>query len=49
MTENRKIVVELINLGDGHIRKAKRELKVIIEDYGWKAAISECIRVTEEK
>ena len=49
MTENKRIVIKLVNLGDGHVRTVKRELKVLIEDYGWKNMINDCIRVKEEK
>ena len=49
MSENKKIVIELVNLGEAPLRTVKRELKVLIEDYCWKKAICECIKVTEEK
>ena len=46
---DKKLVIELSCLNEGHMRTVVRELKVIIEDYGWRKAISECISVTEEK
>lgn len=49
MTESTKIVIELFNLSDGGIRTMKRELKVLIEDYGLRKMVSECMRVTEVK
>lgn len=48
MVESKRIVIELVNLGEGHIRTVKRELKVIIEDYFIKKMLSDCVRVTEE-
>lgn len=49
MTENKKIVIELVNLGEGHIRTVKRELKVIIEDYFIKKMLTDCVRVKEKE
>ena len=49
MTENNKLIIELSNLGAGSIRTVKRELKVVIEDYGYKKMISGCIQVKEEE
>ena len=47
MTENNKLIVERTNLGEGNMRTVKRELKVLIEDYGYKKMISGCIQVKE--
>ena len=47
MTENNKLIIELTNLSESSLRTVKRELKVIIEDYGWKKMINSSIRVTE--
>lgn len=47
MSENNKLIIKLTNLSEGHMRTVKRELKVIIEDYGWKKMVKECIQVKE--
>ena len=47
--EPNKLIIELTNLSDSSLRTVKRELKVLIEDYGWKKMINDCIRVTEGK
>ena len=49
MTENNKLTIELSNLGAGRLRTVKRELKAIIEDYGYRKMISGCIQVKEEE
>lgn len=43
------LIVNVDHLSEGTMRTVVRELKVIIEDYGWKKAISECINVMEGK
>ena len=45
--EPNKLIIELTNLSESSLRTVKRELKVIIEDYGWKKMISGSIQVTE--
>ena len=40
--EPSKLIIELTNLGEGHLRTVKRELKVLIEDFAWKRMISGC-------
>ena len=45
--EPNKLIIELTNLSESSMRTVKRELKVIIEDYGWKKMINSSIRVTE--
>jgi len=47
--EPNKLIIKLTNLSDASLRTVKRELKVIIEDYGWKKMINSNIRVTEGK
>lgn len=47
--EPNKLIIELTNLSDSSLRTVKRELKVLIEDYGWKKMINSSIRVTEGK
>ena len=49
MTENNKLIIELTNIGEGSMRTVKRELKVLIEDYGWRKMIRGSIKITEEK
>ena len=44
-----RLIIELRNLGEGHLRTVKRELKVLIEDYGWQKMIRGSIKITEEK
>jgi len=46
---NKNLIVELNGLSEGHMSIVERELKLIIEDYGWKKMIRECIQVKEEK
>ena len=41
------LIIELSNLSEGNIRTVKRELKVLIEDYGYKKMISGCILISE--
>ena len=45
--EPSKLIIELTNLSESNMRRAKRELKVLIEDYAWKKLISGCIQVKE--
>lgn len=47
--EPNKLIIELTNLGSGSMRTIKRELKVLIEDYGYQKMISGCINVTEDE
>jgi hypothetical protein len=47
MTESNKLIIELSNLSEGSLRTIKRELKVLLEDYGYKKMISGCIQVKE--
>ena len=47
--EPSKLIIELTNLGEGHLRTVKRELKVLIEDFAWKRMISGCIQVRDEE
>ena len=42
-----KLIIELTNLGEGSMRTIKRELKVLIEDYGYRKMIRGCINVKE--
>ena len=48
MTESNKLIIELTNLNEGSMRTIKRELKVLVEDYGYKKMVSGCIQVREE-
>ena len=43
------LIVNVDHLSEGTMRTVVRELKVIIEDYGWKKAMCECISVMEAK
>lgn len=47
--EPNKLIIELTNLSESSLRTVKRELKVLIENYGWKKMINSSIRVTEGK
>ena len=49
MTESKKLIIELSNLSEGSIRTIKRELKVLVEDYGYRKMVSGCINVKERK
>ena len=49
MTESKKLIIELSNLSEGSIRTIKRELKVLVEDYGYRKMVSGCINVEERK
>lgn len=49
MTESNKLIIELSNLGEGSMRTVKKELKVLVEDYGYKKMVSGCIQVKEGK
>ena len=49
MTESNKLIIELSNLSEGSIRTVKRDLKVLLEDYGYKKMVSGCIQVKEDK
>lgn len=44
-----KLIIELTNLGSGTRRAIKRDLKVLVEDYGYRKMISGCIQVREEE
>ena len=46
---NNNLTIELNNLGESSMRTVKRELKVLIEDYGYKKMISGSINVKEGK
>jgi len=46
--EPNKLIIELTNLSDSSLRTVKRELKVIIEDYGLSKMINNCISVIDE-
>ena len=48
MTGNNKLIIELTNLNEGSMRTMKRELKVLVEDYGLSKMINDCIRVIDE-
>ena len=48
-SESNKLIIELSNLNEGSIRTIKRDLKVLVEDYGYKKMISGCIQVKEEE
>lgn len=48
MTKSNKLIIELSNLGEGSIRTVKRDLKVLLEDYGVSKMINDCIRVIDE-
>ena len=47
MTESNKLIIELSNLNEGSIRTIKRELKILVEDYGYKKMVSGCIQVKD--
>ena len=44
-----KLIIEITNLSEGSMRTVKRELKVLIEDYGWRKMIRGSIKITEEE
>ena len=45
--EPSKLIIELTNLSEGSVRTVKRDLKILIEDYGYSKMISGCIQVKE--
>ena len=47
MSESNKLIIELSNLGLGSMRTIKRDLKVLIEDYGYQKMIGGCIQVRD--
>ena len=49
MAESKKLIIELSNLNEGSLRTIKRELKVLVEDYGYRKMVSGCINVKEGK
>ena len=49
MTESNKLIIELSKLNEGSLRTIKRDLKVLVEDYGYKKMVGGCIQVKEDK
>lgn len=48
-TKTTNLIVELSNLNEGSMRTIKRELKVLVEDYGYRKMVSGCINIKEGK